>query len=96
VYSGLGLTPPAALDLGQATAYDFVYVWDGRQWQVERQDFVIEGDLVDHPERLAGHPFLDVLNSPPPPYRVVSRYYVAEQNGNRFWQHLGFDKNYWR
>jgi hypothetical protein len=91
---GLGLTPPAALDLGAATVYDFTFIWDGRQWQVERQGFVIEADIVDHPDFLDRRPFSDSLKLPAPPYRIVSRYYLAEQQGNRFWQHLGMDKNY--
>lgn len=94
MYSGLGLTPPAALDPWYATAYDYTYVWDGSAWKLDNEGWVVEGALLSDPDRLARKPFLDLLRQKPPPYRIVSRYYLAQKGNEQVWQHLGYNSNY--
>ena len=95
MYRPLGLNPPAALDAGAATAYDYVYAWQGGKWVLERDGWVTDARALYHGgDGLEQHPYQDVLKQYPPPYRAIVRYYLAEQNGKQVWQRLAVDTNY--
>jgi hypothetical protein len=97
MYRAVGLVPAAFVEapFNEATAYDYVYSWNGTAWVLEREGWVTEMNLVaDGGRILDRRPYDDLLHLKPPPYRAVVRYYFAERAGKRFWQRLGVDTNY--